>query len=175
MIDFNTLENQLKTWIKTVTGLADDAVISQYDNHPRPTGQYATVRIFDPEVIGRDDKIYKTGIPINTVDITSSGLRKLMVSVNIYRNGTNTTLEQMSKLVSSFNSVTIHDYFQSIDLGVINSSPTRDLTSIVNDLWEERKQTDFFFYATDTDIENIESIEKISGTGFGRSYLVENN
>lgn len=171
MINYTTIENQLKTWIKTETGLADTHVISQNDNHPRPIGQYATVRIFDAIAEGHDT-YNAIASANNTVNLNYSGVRRVMIGVNIYRDGITTAQNQMAKLVSSFNRVDTGYYFQSLNLGIINSSEIRDLPELVNDVWENRKQCDFFIYVNDEETINIESIEHISGTGFDVPYSV---
>ena len=169
MIDYTEIENQVKAWIKTVTSLSNANVISENDNHARPSGQYATVKLTDPLVIGHDS--YKVTNSINdTVDLNYTGVRKLMISVNVYRDD---AIQKMASLSASFNRLDTQIYFRGINLGIINSSETRELTSLVNDKWEERRQTDFFFYAEDKEVVNVEAITKISGTGFDTPYLVE--
>jgi hypothetical protein len=169
MINYTEIENILKTWIKTVTGLGNGNVISQDDNHARPQGQYATIKILDPLVIGHDT--YNATNSINdTVNLNYVGVRKLMVTVNIYRDD---AMQKMAQLESSFNRLDTQIVLRAANLGIINSSDTRDLTSLVNDIWEQRRQADFFFYAEDKDTINVEAITKIAGKGFDTPYLVE--
>lgn len=172
MIDFVTLNNDMKTWIKNVTGLDNGHVINQNDNNPRPIGQYATVRIFDPIELGHDSTIITDSIN-NTVDINYQGIRQIMVGINIYRDGVNTALTLMAQLKSSLNRVAQKEYFKALDIGIINASQTRDLSTVVKEDWEERRQADFFFYINDFETENIEAIVKVSGEGFGVPYLVD--
>lgn len=172
MIDYKTVEIIIKTWVKSVTGLANDKVISQNDNHARPTGQYATVKIFNPKIIGHDT--YKvTNAANNTVDLNYGGVRELMIGINIYRDDTETAMNQMAKLTSSFNRLDTQIYFNSLNIGIINTSEIRDLSSVINELWEERRQADFFLYANDADVVNVEAIMKIAGTGFDTDYIVD--
>jgi len=171
MIDYTTIENEIKTWIKATTGLYDGLVISQNDNHARPVGQYATVRIFDAVKLGHDTYTAIASIN-NTVNLNYSGVRKIMIGINIYRDSIETSQDQMAKLVSSFNRLDTAIYFESLNMGIIDSSEVRDLPELVNDNWEERKQCDFFIYVVDDETVNVESIEHISGNGFGSPYKV---
>lgn len=171
MIDYTLIENQIKTWVKNETLLADSQVISANDNHTRPTGQYVTVKIYDAVKIGHDtyNAIASTN---NTVNLNYSGVRKIMISINLFRDGLDTAQNQMAKLVSSFNRIDTGIYFESLNMGIIDSSEVRDLPSLVNNNWEERKQCDFFIYVVDNDTVNVESIEHISGNGFGSPYNI---
>ena len=174
MINYTTIENNIKNWIRTETGLSSGNVISQNDNHPRPIGQYATVRIFDAVVIGHDT--FTTTNSINdTVNLNYKGLRRIMVGVNIYRDGTVTAQNQMARLVSSFNRIDTGYYFSDLGYGIINSSEIRDLPELVNNNWENRKQCDFFIYVTDDETINIEAITKVSGNGFDTPYIVDSS
>lgn len=173
MINFIELRNDLKSWVRNTTGLDSRHVINQNSKGVTPTGQYATVRVMDPMRIGSDTKEYANA-DNDTVDISYIGLVKIMVSINIYReNGNITPLSQMAKLKASFDRVTTQDYFRSKNIGIIDSSESRDLSSVFNDAWIERRQTDFFFYVEDTDTENVTAIMKVDGKGFGIPYEVD--
>lgn len=172
MINFTVLNNNMKTWIKDVTGLTNAQVINQNDNNPRPIGQYATVRIFDPIELGHDTTIIEDAVN-NTVDINYQGVRQIMVGVNIYRDGANSALSVMAQLKSSLNRIDTKAFFAGLEIGIINGSATRDLSAVVKEDWEERRQADFFFYINDVEVENVEAILKISGEGFGTPYIVD--
>lgn len=173
MIDYIQLRNDMKAWVRDVTGLDNGHVINQNSKGTTPTEQYATVRVLDPIRIGHDTKTYSDAVN-DTVDINYEGLVKIMVSVNVYReNGNITPLSQMALLKGSFNRVSTQDYFRGKDIGIIDSSETRDLSSVFNDAWTERRQADFFFYMTDNEVENVTAILKVSGTGFGEPYDVD--
>lgn len=173
MINFIQLRKDLKQWVRDVTALDSGHVINQNTDGTTPTGQYATVRVLDPIKVGHDTKEYSSAAN-DTVDINYEGLVKIMVSVNIFReNGDITPLSQMALLKSSFHRVTTQDYFVSKELGIIDTSETRDLSSVINAKWEERRQADFFFYMTSTATENVTAIIKVAGEGFGIPYEVD--
>lgn len=172
MIDFDQLYNDTATWVKTVTGLTDANVIPQNDAGVRPSGQYATIRVLDPEKIGHDSyKITTNAIDDTTVDINYDGIRRVMISINIFRGD---ALGAMDKLKSSFDRVLTQEYFAGKNIGIINSSETRDLSDVVNSAWEERRQADFFFYVTNLETETLEAIETVTGTNQidGKTYTV---
>ena len=172
MIDFAQLQADLTTWVRDVSGLDVNHVIPANDNGARPLDQYATIRVLDPDTIGHDAYTYKTNaIDPTSVDINYNGLRQIMVSINVYRGD---ALGIMNKLKSSFDRVLTQDYFESKDIGIINTSATRDLSADVNGAWEERRQTDFFFFLIDEETETVEAIETIKGTNLidGKDYTV---
>ena len=171
MIDYTQIENDLKQWIRTVCGFGGGFVISQNDNNPRPLDQYATVKIYDAQVIGHDT-FNATAAPLGTVDLNYSGVRKIRIGVNIFRDGTETVQNQMAKLTSSFNRFDTQIYFKSKNMGIIESGEVIDLPELVRDKWEERKQCDFFVYVNDEETQNVEAIEKLAGTGFGTAYQI---
>lgn len=171
MINYTNIENDLKEWIRTVTGLGTGYVISQNDNNPRPTGQYATIKIYDAQTVGHDTYNATSAIN-NTVDLNYKGVRRIRIGVNIFRDETDTVQNQMAKLISSFNRNDTAIYFESLNMGIIESGQVVDLPELVRDKWEERKQCDFFIYLNDEETQNVESIEKISGVGFNTPYQV---
>lgn len=172
MIDFAQLQKDLAAWVRNVTALDSGHVIPQNDTGPRPTGQYATIRIMDPEKIGHDP--YKTvtnTLDPTSVDINYGGLRQIMISINVYRGD---ALGIMTALKSSFDRVLTQEYFAGKNIGIINTSATRDLSDTINGAWEERRQADFFFFLTNEDTETVEAIEIIKGTNLidGSDYTV---
>jgi len=171
MIDYTLIENNLKQWVRSATGLGGGFVISQNDNNPRPIGQYATVKIYDAQVIGHDT-YNATAAPLDTVNLNYTGVRKIRIGVNIFRDGAETVQNQMAKLTSSFNRIDTQIYFQSKNIGIIESGEVIDLPELVRDKWEERKQCDFFVYVNDEETKNVESIEKLAGVGFGTAYQI---
>jgi len=178
MIDFIQIENDLIAWVKSISGLDDGHVIPSNDKGVRPLGQYVSLRILDPIKIGHDAFKFETNISDPTsVDILYNGLRQIMVSVNVYRDGTNTALALMASLTSlktSLDRVLTQDFFSAQKLGIINTSETRDLSEAIKGQLEERRQTDFFFYITDTETETVEAIETITGTNLidDEDYIV---
>lgn len=172
MIDFGQLQADLTTWVRNATGLDANHVIPQNDTGPRPKGQYATIRVFDPTKIGHDAYTITEGtLDPTTADFNYYGLRQIMVGVNIYRGD---ALGAMTKLKASLDRVLTVEYFSGKNIGIINTSETRDLSEPVNGKYEERRQADFFFFLTNQDTENIEAIESIAGTNLidGKPYLV---
>ena len=172
MIDFAELQKDLTTWVKNTTGLNSGHVIPGNDSGPRPTDQYITIRVLDPEAVGHDSYIVSTNLIDDTsVDINYKGLRQIMVSINIFRGD---ALGLMTSLKSSLNRVLTQDFLLEKHIGTINTSQTRDLSEQIEGTWEERRQCDFFFFLSDSNVETVEAIETIQGTNLidGSDYIV---
>jgi len=172
MIDYAQLQAYLTTWVRDVTGLNINHVIPQNDTGPRPKGQYATIRVFDPVKIGHDAYTVTEGtVDPTTADFNYAGLRRIMVGINVYRGD---AIGTMGSLKASFDRVLTQEYFAGKDIGIINTSETRDISEVIDGKYEERRQADFFFFLTNTATENIEAIENIAGNNLidGTTYSV---
>ena len=172
MIDYTQLNADIAGWLRDVTGLDSDHVIPQNDTGPRPLAQYITYRVLDPNKVGHDAKRYETNaVDLTSVDINYIGLREMMVSINVLRGD---ALGQMAKLKNSFDRIVTQEYFRDKQIGIVNTSETRDLSAVVNDSWEERRQSDFFFTLLEEETVTVEAIETVEGTNLidGKPYTV---
>ena len=156
---FDIFKESIRTWIVTTTAFADNKVIFSHGKGPRPKGQYAILNITTSTKLGED---VRTETREGNGDIRAdySGPRKLMVSINVYRND---AMNKMIKLKSSLDKILTQDYFNNLDIGIVEQSDVRDIPEQIGKSWENRSQCDFFFHAvfteTDADISEIKEIE----------------
>lgn len=167
-MDKKVLSNYFKEWVRSVTGLDSDHVINLNTTSPRPKGQYVAINILNIRKIGENEVKYVSK-PNNFVDIDRSGIFEVMLSVDVYRGE---AFSILSNLINSTDEVWTTEFFSSKNIGIINQSASRDLSQTINNSWEERLQCDFFFYVTDSRTETVETIEHISGKGFGQNYSI---
>jgi len=167
-MDKKVLSNYFKEWIRTVTGLDNNHVISLNTTAPRPQGQYVAINILNIRKIGENEVKYITK-PNNFVDVDRSGVFEIMLSMDVYRGE---AFNILSSLINSTDEVWTTEFFSAKSIGIINQSASRDLSREINNSWEERLQCDFFFYVTDNRTETVETIEHISGNGFGQNYSI---
>jgi len=84
----------------------------------------------------------------------------MMVSINIYRDDAE---QKMINLKDSLSRVTIEDYFNALDIGILSPSEIRHVPEQIGKAWENRTQCDFLFHVvfktTDADISEIKEIE----------------
>ena len=167
-MDKKVLSNYFKEWIRTVTGLDNNHVVNLNTTAPRPQGQYVAINILNIRKIGENEVKY-IGKPNNFVDVNRSGIFEVMLSMDVYRGE---AFNILSSLINSTDEVWATEFFSAKSIGIINQSASRDLSREVNNSWEERLQCDFFFYVTDNRTETVETIEHISGNGFGHNYSI---
>ena len=156
---FDIFKQAIRTWIVTTTALADAKVIFSHGQGPRPKGQYAILNITTSTKLGEDVRSETREIN-GDIRADYSGPRKLMVSINIYRDG---VMDKMIQLKSSLDKILTQDYFNNLDIGIVEQSDVRDIPEQIGKSWENRTQCDFFFHAvfteTDADISEIKEIE----------------
>lgn len=165
-MDNVTLVNNFKEWCRIATNFAAGNVIDLNVKAPRPQGQYIGLRIMNIRKIGEYEFDYLPALN-STVDIKVSGLLEVMLSIDVYRDN---AIGVMTELIKSMDAVWANDFFNSKGIGIINTSVIRDLSIVVKGEYEERRQCDFFFYYADSSSENVEAIEHITGTAFGKKY-----
>lgn len=152
-------EQAIRDWIVNTLTLADDKVILSHGAGPRPEDQYATLRVLNIGKLGEDSRT-ETREVSGEIRADYSGIRKIMVPINIYRD---TAMQQVIKLKSSLDKITGQDYFNDLNIGIVEQSEIRDIDEIIGKAWEDRSQCDFFFHAvfedSDADISEIKQIE----------------
>ena len=159
-LTFEEFRQAIRDWIVNTLPLADDKVIISHGAGPRPEGQYATLNVMSPSeklIVGaREDSREING----DIRADYTGIRKLMVSINIYRDDAE---QKMIDLKSSLSKILTEDYFNALDIGIIEPSEIRHVPEQIGKSWENRTQCDFFFHVvfktTDANIGEIKQIE----------------
>lgn len=154
---FDALKQNIRTW---VAFFLNTEVIFSHGNGPRPNGQYAILNVVNINKLGDDDRSETRQVG-GEIQADYTGIRKVMVSINIYRGDTQ---EQMLKLTSSLSKIFTQDYFNNLNIGIIEPSDIRHIPEVIGKSWEDRTQCDFFFYynpdiENDLDISEIKQIE----------------
>lgn len=153
---FEELKQNLRIWVKDIL---DTEVIFSHGSGPRPKNQYTVINVGPIEKLIQD---VRTETRQGNGDIKADyiGVRKVMVSINIYRDDVE---QKMIDLRSSLSKILTQDYFNNLNIGIINSSEIRHIPEQIGKAWENRSQCDFFFHITfseiDADISEIKEIE----------------
>lgn len=156
---FDDLKENIRTWIVNITAFADKKVIFSHGKGPRPTGQYAVLNIISIEKLIEDVRT-ETRLGGGEIQADYKGIRKVMASINIYRDN---TTEQMINLKTSLSKITTQDYFNALDIGIIEPNTVNHIPEQIGKSWEDRSQCDFFFHymptiTSDPDISEIKEI-----------------
>lgn len=154
---FDAFRKNIRTWIADTLSIE---VIFSHGKGPRPNGQYAVLNVVSIEKLIEDVRT-EARKSDGKVKANYQGIRKVMISINIYRAN---TMEQMMKLRGSLEKISTQDYFNTLDVGLINSSNVNHIPEQIGKDWEDRSQCDFFFHyiptvESDADISEIKQIE----------------
>lgn len=154
-------EQYIRDWAVNTLSLADDKVILSHGTGPRPKGQYAILNIVTVAKLGEDVR-EETRELSGDIRADYRGPRKIMTSINIYRDA---TTQKMINLKSSLDRIITQDYFNGLNIGIVEQSDIRRVPEQIGKAWEDRTQCDFFFHAVFDDVDqNIGEIKQIEVT-----------
>jgi len=156
-VTFPELKQHIRTWV--VDTLAMEVIFAPALG-PRPLDQYALLNIVSVEKLINDVRT-ETRLGSGAIQADYQGIRKVMASVNVYRGD---VMTEMVDLRSSLSRILTQDYFNALDIGIINSSNVNHIPELIGKDWEDRSQCDFFFHylptiQNDPDIGEIKQIE----------------
>lgn len=156
---FYELQQAIRDWIVNITAFADEDVILSHGAGPRPKLQYAVLNIALTTKLGEDVRTETREVG-GEIRADYSGPRKIMASINIYRDD---TMQKMVNLKGSLDKIITQDYFNALNIGIVEQSDIRHIPEQIGKAWENRSQCDFFFHGvfteTDADISEIKQIE----------------
>jgi len=154
---FSDFQKNIRTWIVNTLNVE---VIYSHGKGPRPKGQYAVMNVVN---IGKliKDEISVTREVNGDIRADYKGIKKTMVSINIYRDD---TMQLMTNLKSSLSTILTQDYFNALDIGIISPDGINHIPEQIGKDWENRSQCDFSFHyiptvSSDADISEIKKVD----------------
>ncbi len=150
--DINKL---IRKFIRETLALPENSV--RKANQTAPTGKqsepFATVLITLIDATGEDDRrLDNEAAPSLNVAETIIGQRRLVASIQFFRDDAYTKACRLNALLSMSSSV---DKLQAIGLGLVRASPARNLTAVIDSAWEERAQIDLEFHLVAKEVQSI--------------------
>lgn len=150
--DINKL---IRKFIRETLALPENSV--RKANQTAPTGKqsepFATVLITLIDATGEDDRrLDNEAAPSMNVAETIIGQRRLVASIQFFRDDAYTKACRLNALLSMSSSV---DKLQAIGLGLVRASPARNLTAVIDSAWEERAQIDLEFHLVAKEVQSI--------------------
>lgn len=150
--DINKL---IRKFIRETLALPENSV--RKANQTAPTGKqsepFATVLITMIDATGEDDRrLDNEAAPSMNVAETIIGQRRLVASIQFFREDAYTKACRLNALLSMSSSV---DKLQAIGLGLVRASPARNLTAVIDSAWEERAQIDLEFHLVAKEVQSI--------------------
>lgn len=150
--DINKL---IRKFIRETLALPENSV--RKANQTAPTGKqsepFATVLITLIDATGEDDRrLNNEAAPSLNVAETIIGQRRLVASIQFFRDDAYTKACRLNALLSMSSSV---DKLQAMGLGLVRASPARNLTAVIDSAWEERAQIDLEFHLVAKEVQSI--------------------
>jgi hypothetical protein len=150
--DINKL---IRKFIRETLALPENSV--RKANQTAPTGKqsepFATVLITLIDATGEDDRrLNNEAAPSLNVAETIIGQRRLVASIQFFREDAYTKACRLNALLSMSSSV---DKLQAMGLGLVRASPARNLTAVIDSAWEERAQIDLEFHLVAKEVQSI--------------------
>lgn len=150
--DINKL---IRKFIRETLALPENSV--RKANQTAPTGKqsepFATVLITLIDATGEDDRrLDNEAAPSMNVAETIIGQRRLVASIQFFRDDAYTKACRLNALLSMSSSV---DKLQAMGLGLVRASPARNLTAVIDSAWEERAQIDLEFHLVAKEVQSL--------------------
>lgn len=150
--DINKL---IRKFIRETLALPENSV--RKANQTAPTGKqsepFATVLITLIDATGEDDRrLDNEAAPSMNVAETIIGQRRLVASIQFFREDAYTKACRLNALLSMSSSV---DKLQAMGLGLVRASPARNLTAVIDSAWEERAQIDLEFHLVAKEVQSL--------------------
>lgn len=144
-MDSRELNRRIRDLVRTLLAMPENSV--RPANQNAPTGaideQFATVLLTVFEPTGQDELKRQNEAATTNVIETTIGPRRLVASVQFFRGDAYYKAMRLPALLSTSAAIA---KMQQHGIGFIKSSPPRNLTALVDTLWEERGQIDLEFY-----------------------------
>lgn len=158
-------KQNIRTWVVNVLGVE---VIFSHGSGPRPSGKYAVINILNIESV-MTPEVIQTRQGDGAIQADYNNIQKSMVSINIYRDD---SLDSMINLKNSLGKISIQDYFNNLNIGILVPNAINRVPEQIGKSWENRSQCDYFFHyvptiTPDSDVSEIKQIEvtnNIDGT-----------
>jgi len=146
-LSLSTIETALAALVKSI--LTTDTAIIADQNAPRPSGIYTLIKIVDIGTAGVEASTFEdqAGPDIDLIE-TVEAQRDLLVSFNCFYGSAMTRANKLRLLLSSNSAV---ELMNAAGLGVGKVSDIREMTSVVDGLFEPRAQFDLNMYASDSE------------------------
>jgi len=146
-LDLSTIETALVALVNSI--LTTDTVIIADQNAPRPAGIYTLIKIVDIGTAGIEASTFEDqdGPDIDLIE-TVEAQRDLLVSFNCFYGSAMTRANKLRLLVSSNSAL---ELLNAAGLGIGKVSDIREMTSVVDGLFESRAQFDLNLYASDSE------------------------
>jgi hypothetical protein len=150
------VEDAIRAWVKSASGLNDSNVYFADQKVERPTGPFITIRIDGPTSLGAVDPLityYDAGRPAGMeIELRVEGQRSLLVSIQVWQAPTvvgtmsPSAVDLAATVRTALRLPTIRDALGDAGLSPYNVEPIRNLGRVLGTAFDGRAQFDVEFY-----------------------------
>lgn len=160
-----TVNKLIRDTINNILGIPNFSIRAKQYAAPKqtfPPGSFATVDFISDELVGWEQKVLTERSSDPDLDESLDGLRRLMISVNFFREG---AYDNARKVRTGLARESIVSMFRQGNVGLIERSQVRHIPEALEDGWENRAQFDIFLSAVGSDTDIVRSIQTIEIAG----------
>jgi hypothetical protein len=163
------IEDAVRTWLKTATGMADGAVIIADQDGPSPTTDYLSVRIGETPPVARQAEQQTStdlGQPAGQeVQLTAVVDRYATVTVSAYTSkttgGSSNAVDLLEKAANAISLPSIRQTLNDAGLGVVEVGSVKNLSAVARSNFEGVAALDVRFSLRQTVSERTGYISKV--------------
>lgn len=171
--NWTAIEDAIRAWVKTGSGLADAKVIWADQTGARPAGPFVTIRIGDLLALGAVDEVEELtdlGRPAGQeVEQRVVGLREFPVSVQAFGPavaGAGTAREYLSKVQTALALPSVRDALEAAGVSSFDQGVVRTVNELVGTKYEGRAILECRFYLLESVSEFSGYIETVEATSY---------
>ena len=157
-----TINKFLRDVVDLILSSPGFTIKAEQDGAPRPTGSYADIDFVTDTGLGWEEFNSVDRIADEDIDVTSKGMRQIMMSVGFYRD---LSVDNARKVHIGIVRESIRELFGLAGLGLTRRSEVREISETLETSWEERAQLDIFLSSVSTDVDIVRSIASIDIAG----------
>ena len=156
MILEEAINKLLRDVINLILAAPDYAIKAKQTGAPRPSDSYADVDFASDSSIGWEQFTHEdAGDDLNH---TATGMRRIMVSCGFYRD---LSVDNARRVRIGLVRESVQALFSQAGLGLIRRSEVREISTALENGWEERAQFDVWLSAVGVDTDLVRAINTI--------------
>ena len=162
MILVETINKLLRDTTDLLLSSPGYTIKAKQKDAPRPRNAYGDVDFISDTLIGWEQFQHKDRSVDTSIDVTSKGMRQIMMTIGFYRDN---AIDNARQVHQGMVRESIQGLFRQAGLGLTRRSDVRELSETLESGWEERSQFDIFISAIGTDVDIIGSIATVDIKG----------
>lgn len=180
-ITWSDVEDAIRAWVKSGSGLADAKVIWADQPGNRPSAPYVTIRIGDLLAIGHDSVTHDYDDEADAgeeITFTVRGTREFTVTVQTFTSATvntGTAREYLSKVQTALSLPSVRSAFAAAGISAFDSGTLQNLSALRDAEFEGRAVLDVRFYVAEevTEVTGYIATVEVTDTEADETFTVE--